>query len=182
MGKTLHRFEVVQKRNGDCLVPLNYSKYPKLGIWVKEQRRHYALIKQKLPSHMTEERAASLNAISFCWDTYEGNWVKRFRDLCQYKAQFGDCIVPLNFSANLKLGTWVRHQRRQYKKYKEGGHAISLRSASEHSKALALCGIRRRNFDTRTINLLLLKTESDSNDEEKESHYRNKERCRLVQS
>ena len=26
---------------GDCLVPLNHPKYPKLGLWVKEQRRHF---------------------------------------------------------------------------------------------------------------------------------------------
>ena len=105
---------------GDCLVPLNYPKYPKLGLWVKEQRRHYALMRQSKPSHMTEERARALDAIGFCWDTHEAVWGERLRELAEYKAQFGDCKVPTNFSANPKLGTWVHHQRRQYKKLMEG--------------------------------------------------------------
>jgi hypothetical protein len=105
---------------GDCLVPLNHPKYPKLGLWVKEQRRHYTLMKQDKPSHMTDERARALDDVGFCWDTHEAVWGERLRELCHYKATYGDCIVPTNYSANPKLGTWVHHQRRQYKKYKEG--------------------------------------------------------------
>jgi len=105
---------------GDCLVPLNHPKYPKLGLWVKEQRRHYTLMKQGKPSHMTEERARALDDVGFCWDTHEAVWGERLRELCHYKATYGDCIVPTNYSSNPKLGTWVHHQRRQYKKYKEG--------------------------------------------------------------
>lgn len=105
---------------GDCLVPLNHPNYPKLGLWVKEQRRHYTLMKQDKPSHMTEERARALDEVGFCWDTHEAVWGERLRELCHYKATYGDCIVPTNYSANPKLGTWVHHQRRQYKKYKEG--------------------------------------------------------------
>ncbi|KAI2509146.1 hypothetical protein MHU86_5265 [Fragilaria crotonensis] len=106
--------------NGDCLVPLNHPKYPKLGLWVKEQRRHYTLMKQAKPSHMTDARVRALDAVGFCWDTHEAVWGERLRELCEYKAQFGDCIVPTNFPTNPKLGTWVHHQRRQYKKHKEG--------------------------------------------------------------
>ena len=105
---------------GDCLVPLEHPKYPKLGLWVKEQRRHYTLMKQSKPSHMTEERARALNTVGFCWDTHEAVWGERLRELAEYKARFGDCKVPTNFSANPKLGTWVHHQRRQYKKLMEG--------------------------------------------------------------
>jgi hypothetical protein len=134
---------------GDCLVPLNHPKYPKLGLWVKEQRRHYTLMKQGKPSHMTEQRARVLDEVGFCWDTHEVShpstshitwvlhpkssaliagiaffekavWGERLRELCQYKATHGDCIVPTNYTPNPKLGTWVHHQRRQYKKYREG--------------------------------------------------------------
>ncbi|KAI2509156.1 hypothetical protein MHU86_5275 [Fragilaria crotonensis] len=106
--------------NGDCLVPLNHPKFPKLGLWVKEQRRHYTLMKQAKPSHMTDARVRALDAVGFCWDTHEAVWGERLRELCEYKAQFGDCIVPTNFAPNPKLGTWVHHQRRQYKRHKEG--------------------------------------------------------------
>ena len=104
---------------GDCLVPLNHPKYPKLGLWVKEQRRHYTLMKQNKPSHMTEERAQNLDSVGFCWDTHEAVWGERLRELCEYKSRYGDCIVPTNYSENPKLGTWVHHQRRQYKKFME---------------------------------------------------------------
>ena len=69
---------------------------------------------------MTEARARALNAVGFCWDTHEAVWGERLRELGEYKAHFGDCIVPTNFPTNPKLGTWVHHQRRQYKKHKEG--------------------------------------------------------------
>ena len=105
---------------GHCHVPLNHPDYPKLGLWVKEQRRHYTLLKQGKPSHMTHARAAELDKVGFCWDTHEATWLERFKELTQFKEKHGHCIVPTNYSENTKLGTWVHHQRRQYKKHQEG--------------------------------------------------------------
>lgn len=106
--------------HGDCLVPLGNPNYPKLGLWIKEQRRHYTLLKQGKKSHMTEERALKLDQIGFCWDTHEQIWRDRLRELCSYRAVHGDCMVPTSYPANRQLGTWTHHQRRQYKKFKEG--------------------------------------------------------------
>lgn len=106
--------------HGHCHVPLNHPDYPKLGLWVKEQRRHYTLMKQGKPSHMTEERAQDLDKVGFCWDTHEATWLERFKELQQFKEKHGTCIVPTTYNAVPKLGTWVHHQRRQYKKFKEG--------------------------------------------------------------
>lgn len=113
----LKRFRVTE---GHCTVPLNHPDYPKLGLWVKEQRRHYALIKQGKHSHMTEARAKDLDEIGFCWDTHEAVWGERLRELCNFKAEHGHCSVPMNYPRNPKLASWVHHQRRQYKKMKEG--------------------------------------------------------------
>ena len=149
---------------GDCLVPLNHPAYPKLGLWVKEQRRHHTLMRQGKPSHMTEERARALDAVGFCWDTHEAVWGERLRELCQYKAQFGDCVVPTNYSVNPKLGTWVHHQRRQYKKYKEGK---TCHITAERVRALESIGFvwypreRSRYSDTPSSDS---DTESDSED------------------
>jgi hypothetical protein len=109
-----------REENGHCHVPLNNSKYPKLGLWVKEQRRHCTLMKQGKQSHMTEERIAELDTIGFCWDTHEATWLDRLRELADFREHFGTCIVPTSYQENPKLGTWVHHQRRQYKKFKEG--------------------------------------------------------------
>ena len=94
--------------------------YPKLGLWVKEQRRHYTLMKQGKQSHMTEARCVELDSVGFCWDTHEATWLERLNELRAFKEANGNCIVPTNYPENPKLGTWIHHQRRQYKKYKEG--------------------------------------------------------------
>ena len=109
-----------KKEHGHCHVPLVHRNYPKLGLWVKEQRRHYALLQEGKPSHMTEARAKELNDLGFCWDTHEATWLDRLRQIKDYKKQYGDCLVPSHWGPNPKLGTWVNHQRRQYKKFLDG--------------------------------------------------------------
>ena len=103
--------------NHHCNVPLNCPKYPKLGLWVKEQRRHYTLMKQGKPSHMTQARVDELTNLGFRWDTHEATFLTRLRELEQYKERYGTCLVPTTYP---KLGTWCHHQRRQYKKWKAG--------------------------------------------------------------
>ena len=119
---TRHMKDLKQFRaeTGHCHVPLNHEKYPKLGLWIKEQRRHYTLMKQGKQSHMTDERKAELEAVGMCWDTHEATWLERLRELSNFRERYGTCIVPTNYVENPKLGTWVHHQRRQYKKFKEG--------------------------------------------------------------
>ena len=46
-------------------------------------------------------------------------WCEHFRQLCEYKIQFGDCIVPFKYPANPKLGVWVSKQRIKYRKHTE---------------------------------------------------------------
>jgi hypothetical protein len=105
---------------GHCNVPLNHAKYEKLGLWVKEQRRHYLLSKKGKPSHMTAQRIKELDSIGFCWDSQEATWLEHFRELAKFKEEHGTCLVPVNCSKYSKLCTWVNHQRRQCKKWKEG--------------------------------------------------------------
>ena len=105
---------------GHCHVPLNQDEYPKLGLWVKEQRRHYTLFQQGKSSHMTLERSRELDALGFCWDTQEASWLERLGQLLAYKQAKGDCLVPAGWSENPKLSSWVHHQRRQYKKWIKG--------------------------------------------------------------
>jgi hypothetical protein len=105
---------------GHCHVPLSHDRYPRLGLWVKEQRRHYTLLKQGKQSHMTPKRANELDKIGFCWDTHEATWLERLRELTEYKEKYGNCAVPTNCTENPKLGTWVHHQRRQRRRFKDG--------------------------------------------------------------
>ncbi len=45
-----------------------------------------------------------------------GKWRDRFLELCQYKKEYGDCLVPDGYTKNPKLARWVREQRGQYKR------------------------------------------------------------------
>jgi hypothetical protein len=48
-------------------------------------------------------------------------WKAHFLQLCEYKLQFGDCMVPFTHAANPKLWRWVSRQRYNYhKSYQEG--------------------------------------------------------------
>jgi hypothetical protein len=109
-----------KEEHGHCHVPLSHTTYPKLGLWVKEQRRHFTLMQQGKPSHMTPARARELDEAGFCWDTHEATWLDRLRQLKDYKERHGDCLVPTHWGVNPKLGTWVNHQRHQYKRFMKG--------------------------------------------------------------
>ena len=50
----------------------------------------------------------------------EGQWAEKFRELCQYKQEFGHCLVPHTYTSNLALARWVKRQRYQYKLMNEG--------------------------------------------------------------
>jgi hypothetical protein len=65
MYNTLKQYE---KENGHCLVPQNFEKNPKLGRFVKAQRRHYKLMTMRKKSSMTDERVRLLNQIGFAWN------------------------------------------------------------------------------------------------------------------
>ena len=117
-----HMSDLMRYKNefGDCLVPLDNPDYPKLGLWVKEQRCHFTLKKAGKRSHMTKERQQALESIGFCWDTHEGIWGERVRELREYKEESGHCIVPTSYRKHPKLSSWVHHQRRQFKKFNDG--------------------------------------------------------------
>lgn len=135
--KHMRDLKEFRAEHGHCHVPLGDPKFPKLGLWVKEQRRHYTLMKQGKQSHMTEGRCQELDSVDFCWDTHEATWLERLNELRAYKEIHGNCIVPTNYPENPKLGTWIHHQRRQYKKYKEGK---PCHITSERIKALDSLG------------------------------------------
>jgi len=45
-------------------------------------------------------------------------WNERIEQRREFKAQFGHCLVPQEYSTN--LGPWVTTQRHDYKLYSEG--------------------------------------------------------------
>ena len=105
---------------GHCLVPNKYSANPMLGQWVSTQRYNYRFRQEGKPSPMTAERIRELESIGFDWGTSKTVWSVRFQQLCEFKAQFGHCLVSRQYAANPKLGKWVNTQRGCYRLYQEG--------------------------------------------------------------
>ena len=106
---------------GHCFVPRQYAVNPKLGNWVRHQRRKYKLQQEGKPSPMTEERSRELESIGFDWEgTNDPVWNALLEQLTEYKAQFGNCRVPCKYAANPTLGHWVKKQRHNYKLQKDG--------------------------------------------------------------
>jgi hypothetical protein len=105
---------------GHCLVSRQYAVNPKLGQWVNTQRRCYRLYQEGKPSPITAERIRELESIGFAWGSSQTDWSARFQHLCEFKAQFGHCLVSRQYAATSKLGKWVNTQRRCYRLYQEG--------------------------------------------------------------
>jgi Helicase associated domain len=118
----MRQFNELQRfynEHGHSNVPIREEKYPKLGLWVKEQRRHYALRKRGKPSHLSKERYNLLNSVDFCYDAHNRTWFKRFHQLEKCHKEHGSQMIPTNHM-DPKLATWVHFQRRQYRKMKRG--------------------------------------------------------------
>jgi len=63
--------------HGHCMVPMNFAKYPKLGVWVLNQRRQYKKLIRGQNSHMNDERIHKLKSINFIWDYHDECWENR---------------------------------------------------------------------------------------------------------
>ncbi|KAL3756810.1 hypothetical protein ACHAWU_000452 [Discostella pseudostelligera] len=118
--KALEHFH---RQNGHAAPSARYKANPKLGRWVMTQRRQYTLLMQGEHSAMTLERIEKLECLGFQWSVRpepEIVWNEKFQQLKDYKATYGNCMVPQRYLANPQLGTWVHTQRRQYKLLKGG--------------------------------------------------------------
>ena len=106
------------------LVPVKYSANPKLGEWVSNQRQSYRLHQEGKPSSMTAGRFIELESIGFDWEARKTDstpiWSMRFQQLCEFKEQFGHCLVPGKYADNPKLGGWVSTQRQSFRLHQEG--------------------------------------------------------------
>ena len=137
--------ELIAYKNdhGHTQVPTVHSN---LGVWVGTQRKQYALLQQKKPSHMTEERMKLLNEIGFIWKV--NTWDERFEKLKTFKETFGHFQIPADYP-NKKLRPWVTTQRSHYR-FRQEGNASQI--TPERIKALESIGFAwktREDWQTR---------------------------------
>ena len=95
-------------RHGNCNVPPGASgRWAALAAWTAGQRVHYNLYKRQRPSPLTGERYEQLRELGLTVNKWEG----RLDELRAYRAQHGDCDVPIAYPG---LGLWVLNQRDAY--------------------------------------------------------------------
>ncbi len=63
-----------------------------------------------------------MDTIGFVWNEYEEKWNKTYKELCEFKEQYGHCNV--NENKFKKLGMWVSIQREQKKVNKMPKHRM----------------------------------------------------------
>ena len=83
------------------------------------------------------KKQPSLDATKFEATNDDGNrhshWRDQFRQLCDFKVQFGHCLVPQKYADNPMLGRWVSTQRTAARLYPDG---TPNRTPSERIRAL----------------------------------------------
>ena len=118
----LSELQAYKEEHGNCKVPAQWSKNPKLARWVATQRQ------TKKSGKLIPERVAALDAIGFEWVIGRGQaqstsqrrgitlsnaqlWEERFLALQKYKQAHGNCLVPQRWKADRRLAAWVSDQR-----------------------------------------------------------------------
>mmetsp|Transcript_32576 Transcript_32576/g.77779 ORF Transcript_32576/g.77779 Transcript_32576/m.77779 type:complete len:601 (-) Transcript_32576:231-2033(-) len=107
---------------GHCDVPQNYPPNTRLGTWVNKQRMEHKNRVDGKNSSLTDSRLERLESVDFTWAKRKGihSWNEKFRELCEYQQEHGNCHVPTKYKQNTALGRWVSTQRSDYKKFQEG--------------------------------------------------------------
>jgi len=121
-AKSYQALEEYYHRHGHSNVPNYCTEYPVLARWVKRQRFQYRAQQKGTCQKMTLTRIAAMERLDFVWDTQALAWSKRLADLQNYVDQHGHASVPTRH-VNQSLAIWVKSQRRQYKKYRQGQHS-----------------------------------------------------------
>jgi len=49
-----------------------------------------------------------------------GRWYDRYQDLVEFKEKYGHCFVPSHWPRNPPLAQWIKRQRHQFKRFREG--------------------------------------------------------------
>ncbi|MBS1998892.1 MAG: helicase associated domain-containing protein [Cyanobacteria bacterium SZAS LIN-2] len=93
------------REHGHSVVPLNYSRSPYLGTWVRNLR------KEVRRNAVSVERVQQLQSIGFDFEVLDLKWREKFQQLLAYKERFGHCRVPHRWPENRSLARWVNIQR-----------------------------------------------------------------------
>lgn len=110
-------------KNNNLMIPLKYSIDDRnLGHWIGSQRKKYQA------SKLSKEKIELLEKIGMVWSIYDSQWYEYYNLSTEYYNENGNLLVPLRYktSDNINLGSWISHQRRDYKSGKLSDDRIAL--------------------------------------------------------
>ena len=81
-----------------------------LYTWCSKQRKVWK------NGQLASDKIEMLDAIDFNWDPSNTLWAMRFHELQEFAAQNEHTNVPLRYTENPSLGSWVSTQRVEYRK------------------------------------------------------------------
>jgi len=102
------RLAAFRKRHGHCRVPVHYSRDPKLGFWLSNQRQSEAR------GILWVDRRRRLLALGVVFDVWAAQWEEMYAALAAFQRQHGHALVPREWKAPRGLGAWVNRQRLEY--------------------------------------------------------------------
>ena len=131
------KFEMLleyKKKNGHCYVPKKFTENQPLSYWVFRQRALYKERAKGIKNSLSDDRLKRLEEVGFVFwaknsklqlelesqrrkPKDEAKWNRFISELIQYKAEFGNCLVPKCYPANQPLSTWVFGQRQQRRNF-----------------------------------------------------------------
>lgn len=104
------------KKHGHTMVT-NAHHDTVLFNWVARQRKIY---RKEVSGVLTEDRIMRLEKIGFLFEVHNQVWMDQYKQMVEYRAYHGDCLVPNMYESNQSLATWVDVQRTQYSKLQRG--------------------------------------------------------------
>ena len=100
-------------KNGNLIVTSSSDFKNKLELrkWLITQRRNYKLHK------LIKEKIDLLNDLDMVWSLYDLQWYEYYDLAKKFHKENGNLLVPIRYITddNKKLGSWISHQRRNYK-------------------------------------------------------------------
>ena len=107
-------YKLAQKyheENGNLLIIKEYViEEKKLGSWIYKQRSLYQEKK------LSEERIKKLEKIGMVWDVHDEKWEEMYDLAKKYYLKYNNLLIKDYVIINgVKLGRWIRYQRKQYK-------------------------------------------------------------------
>jgi Helicase associated domain len=105
----------------------------------------YKLMHRQQHSTLSNDREHLLSDVGFIWDSHAACWLENSQSLRAFFMWKRHCSVPID-SKEGSLNIWCKHQRRQFKIFREGLSSTMTEERFQKLESLNLIGILERDL------------------------------------